>query len=149
MIPFCAWLHLSQQGRSSTNQEPPYETHSSDHVHRDVMWVGLSMSAPFAALSGTPFYLGADISTLSQVEDRGGVYLDDGTPADTIALFMKHGWTCFRLRIWVDPRNGVNGLEHRQTRQADQGLRRQFHARLPLFRLVGGSAIAEQTCRVG
>lgn len=25
---------------------------------------------------------------------------------------MKHGWTCFRLRIWVDPRNGANGLEY-------------------------------------
>jgi len=25
---------------------------------------------------------------------------------------MKHGWTCFRLRIWVDPRGGANGLEY-------------------------------------
>jgi arabinogalactan endo-1,4-beta-galactosidase len=25
---------------------------------------------------------------------------------------MKHGWTCLRLRIWVDPRNGACGLEY-------------------------------------
>ena len=80
----------------------------------------LTLCAALAAMAGWaastdsrhPFYLGADISTLAQVESRGGVYLDDGKPADAIALFMKHGWTCFRLRIWVDPRGGANGLEY-------------------------------------
>jgi len=76
--------------------------------------IAFAAAAALAASSDTsrPFYLGADISTLSQVESRGGVYLDDGKPTDPIALFMKHGWTCFRLRIWVDPRGGVNGLEY-------------------------------------
>jgi arabinogalactan endo-1,4-beta-galactosidase len=60
----------------------------------------------------SPFYLGADISTLSEVEQRGGIYMDDGKPADPLPIFMKHGWSCFRLRIWVDPRNGINGLEY-------------------------------------
>jgi arabinogalactan endo-1,4-beta-galactosidase len=60
----------------------------------------------------SPFYLGADISTLSEVEQRGGVYMDGGKPGDALAIFMKNGWSCFRLRIWVDPRNGVNGLEY-------------------------------------
>jgi arabinogalactan endo-1,4-beta-galactosidase len=73
---------------------------------------GLMPRQPAAAASRNPFYLGADISSLPQVEARGGVYLDHGEPADAIALFMKHGWTCFRLRIWVDPREGVNGLEY-------------------------------------
>jgi arabinogalactan endo-1,4-beta-galactosidase len=59
-----------------------------------------------------PFYLGADISTLSEVERRGGVYMDGDKPGDALAIFMKNGWTCFRLRIWVDPRNGLNGLEY-------------------------------------
>ena len=60
----------------------------------------------------SPFYLGADISTLSEVERRGGVYMDGDKPGDALAIFMKNGWTCFRLRIWVDPRNGLNGLEY-------------------------------------
>ncbi len=60
----------------------------------------------------SPFYLGADISTLSAVEQRGGIYMDGKKPGDALAIFMKHGWTCFRLRIWVDPTNGVNGLAY-------------------------------------
>ncbi len=72
----------------------------------------LAVGLPACAASDPPFYLGADISTLTQVEGRGGVYLDNGKPADALALFMKHGWTCFRLRIWVDPRGGANGLEY-------------------------------------
>ena len=59
-----------------------------------------------------PFYLGADISALATIEQRGGVYLDGDQPGDAIAIFLKHGWTCFRLRIWVDPTNGVNGLDY-------------------------------------
>src|SRR6266853_394419 len=62
--------------------------------------------------SPSPFYLGADISTLAQVEQQGGIYMDGDKPSDALALFMKNGWTCFRLRIWGDPRNGVNGLEY-------------------------------------
>src|SRR5215471_14779986 len=58
------------------------------------------------------FHLGADISTLATVERRGGVYVDDNKPTDALTLFMKHGWTCFRLRIWVDPRRGENNLEY-------------------------------------
>ena len=65
-----------------------------------------------ASAKPSPFYLGADISTLSEVERRGGVYVDGDKPGDALAIFMKHGWTCFRLRIWVNPRNGVNGLEY-------------------------------------
>jgi arabinogalactan endo-1,4-beta-galactosidase len=59
-----------------------------------------------------PFYLGADISALATIEQRGGIYLDGDQPGDAFAIFMKHGWTCFRLRIWVDPTNGVNGLDY-------------------------------------
>ena len=72
------------------------------------------ISAPAAGPTNiaSPFYLGADISTLSDVERRGGIYLDGNQPADPLAIFMKNGWTCFRLRIWVDPRNGINGLEY-------------------------------------
>jgi len=60
----------------------------------------------------TPFYLGADISTLTEVERQGGIYMDGNQPGDPLAIFMKNGWTCFRLRIWVDPRHGINGLDY-------------------------------------
>jgi arabinogalactan endo-1,4-beta-galactosidase len=75
---------------------------------------GAGSPAPQAAAEAdpSPFYLGADISTLSEVERRGGIYMDGDKPGDALAIFMKHGWTCFRLRIWVDPTKGVNGLEY-------------------------------------
>jgi arabinogalactan endo-1,4-beta-galactosidase len=57
-----------------------------------------------------PFYLGADISTLLEVEQNGGVYMDDDKPGEALAIFLKHGWNCFRLRIWVNPRGGFNDL---------------------------------------
>src|ERR1035437_808703 len=78
------------------------------------------------------FYLGADISELSQLEQQGGVYMDGDKPGDALAIFVKNGWTCFRLRIWVDPRNGVNGLEYttklaKRIKDADGTFMLDFH----------------------
>jgi arabinogalactan endo-1,4-beta-galactosidase len=73
---------------------------------------GCASDNPVAKSPPSPFYLGADISTLSEVEREGGIYRDGDKPGDALAIFMKNGWTCFRLRIWVNPRRGVNGLEY-------------------------------------
>jgi len=101
---------------------------------RAAAWVLCASAAigPAAAADAKPFYLGADISSLGQVEERGGVYLDGGKPADAIALFVKNGWTCLRLRIWVDPRNGVDGLEYttklaKRIKDAGAALMLDFH----------------------
>ena len=71
-----------------------------------------SLSSTANAPKPSPFYLGADISTLAEIERNGGVYMDGDKPGDALSIFMKNGWTCFRLRIWVDPRTDVNGLEY-------------------------------------
>jgi arabinogalactan endo-1,4-beta-galactosidase len=76
------------------------------------IFAGYAATTAAATNKSSQFYLGADISELSQLEQQGGVYMDGDRPGDAIAIFMKNGWTCFRLRIWVDPRNGVNGLEY-------------------------------------
>jgi arabinogalactan endo-1,4-beta-galactosidase len=73
---------------------------------------GCASNKETAIRSRSQFYLGADVSTLSDVERRGGVYMDGDKPGDPLAIFMKHGWTCFRLRIWVNPRSDVNGLAY-------------------------------------
>jgi arabinogalactan endo-1,4-beta-galactosidase len=73
---------------------------------------GCASNRETSANTGAPFYLGADISTLSEVDQRGGVYMDGDQPGDALAIFEKHGWNCFRLRIWVDPRDGANGLAY-------------------------------------
>jgi arabinogalactan endo-1,4-beta-galactosidase len=57
----------------------------------------------------SPFLLGADISTLSQVERQGGVFRDDNKPQDALAIFTDRHWNCFRLRLFVHP-NGRGGV---------------------------------------
>jgi arabinogalactan endo-1,4-beta-galactosidase len=77
--------------------------------------MAISSSPTSTAPSKSSFFLGADISALASVEKRGGVLMDNGKPADEIAIFTTHGWTCFRLRIFVNPngRGGVvNSLEY-------------------------------------
>ncbi len=62
-----------------------------------------------------PAYRGADISALERIEQAGGVFRDDGTPGDAIAILRANGVNLFRLRIFVDP-NGqdvqVNDLDY-------------------------------------
>ena len=98
---------------------------------------GMAFAGPVTAAdrdtkSPSPFYLGADISTLPFVEKRGGVYMDGDKPGDALAIFMKHGWNCFRLRIWVDPRQGINGLPYtvqfaKRVKADGAGLMIDFH----------------------
>src|SRR5450756_277757 len=103
---------------SSTRQNPP-SNHAGSiaRIFAGVLLLfiaGCASNSHMAATAGkpSPFYLGADIATLNEVERRGGMYMDGGKVNNALAIFMKYGWTCFRLRIWVDPRNGVNGLEY-------------------------------------
>ena len=103
-----------------------------------------------SASAPSPFYLGADISTLTEVDQRGGVYMDGDKPGDALAIFMKHGWNCFRVRIWVDPRNGDNGLAYtvklaQRIKQSGGTLMLDFH----YSGLVGGPTEAKQTGGVG
>jgi arabinogalactan endo-1,4-beta-galactosidase len=55
------------------------------------------------------FILGGDISALSSIEQRGATYKDEGKSDDAIAIFTRHSWNCFRLRIFVNP-NGRGGV---------------------------------------
>ncbi len=47
--------------------------------------------------------IGADISFLPQLENRGTTFSDNGVPKDAIALLRDHGFNYIRLRIFVDP----------------------------------------------
>ncbi len=53
------------------------------------------------------FFLGADISALD-APGRGGkgtnrVYQDNGKTNDEMTILLNHGWTAFRLRVFVSP----------------------------------------------
>lgn len=49
--------------------------------------------------------IGADISFLPQIEDRGMKFYENGAETDAIALLKKHGFNYIRLRIFVNPEN--------------------------------------------
>ncbi|MGZ3814869.1 MAG: glycosyl hydrolase 53 family protein [Mucilaginibacter sp.] len=49
--------------------------------------------------------LGADISFLPQLEDRGIKFSDNGTPGDAMQIMKAHGFNYIRLRIFNAPAN--------------------------------------------
>jgi arabinogalactan endo-1,4-beta-galactosidase len=56
------------------------------------------------------FFLGADISTLDAPSRRPlPAYQEDGKPSDELTILKHHGWTAFRVRVFVAPvRNAPN-----------------------------------------
>ena len=64
--------------------------------------------------------LGADISFLPELENKGIKFSDDGKPGDAIQIMKEHGFNYIRLRIFNEPANpkgyspnkGFCDLEH-------------------------------------
>ncbi len=55
---------------------------------------------------------GVDISSLPQVEDKGGVFYNtDGEAQDIFQILADHGVNYVRLKLWHTPANGYNNLE--------------------------------------
>ena len=80
-----------------------------------VLPFALAGFAPRMALAQTKpqpagFFLGADISALD-TPGRGRLpaYQEDGKPGDELTILRHHGWTAFRVRVFVSPvRNAPN-----------------------------------------
>lgn len=84
--------------------------------------------------------IGADISWLPELEEKGGKFLEDGKEIDALALLKKHGFNYIRLRIFVNPENekgyspgkGFCGLSHTlamamRVKEAGMSLLLDFH----------------------
>ena len=50
-----------------------------------------------------PFYFGADLSYVNEMEDCGAKYREGGEPRDPFAIFKAHGANLVRVRLWNDP----------------------------------------------
>ncbi len=48
----------------------------------------------------TPFYIGADLSYVNEMEDCGATYRDAGKKVDPFALFANKGANIVRVRLW-------------------------------------------------
>jgi arabinogalactan endo-1,4-beta-galactosidase len=66
--------------------------------------VALFASAALPASAAGPFYLGADLSYVNEMEDCGAVYREHGKPADPFVLLHAHGANLVRVRLWHDAR---------------------------------------------
>ncbi|OYV66494.1 MAG: hypothetical protein B7Z72_11245, partial [Gemmatimonadetes bacterium 21-71-4] len=98
---------------------------AAESVVAAVLLVSLAAAATTAAAQ-TPaaapappshFYLGADISALDAPSRFGRpprTYQEDGNASDELTILMRHGWTAFRLRVFVSPvrRAPDNSLEN-------------------------------------
>ena len=84
--------------------------------------------------------LGADISFLPQLEDRGMKFFDNGVQKDPILIMKDHGFNYIRLRIFNDPardsgyspKRGFCDLEHtkqmaKRVKDAGMKLLLDFH----------------------
>ena len=56
---------------------------------------------------------GGDLSGLAKNEDFGATYADaDGEPGDAVEILATNGMNLGRLKVWVDPADAYNDLEH-------------------------------------
>jgi len=49
------------------------------------------------------FSMGADLSYVNQIEDKGGIYRDSGKVVDPFTIFKNHGTNTVRVRLWHTP----------------------------------------------
>ena len=65
--------------------------------------------------SFSEFIVGADLSGLALMEERGALYFDDGVEKDAFEIFKAHGYNTIRLRLFLDADGrwgAVNDLEY-------------------------------------
>ncbi|WP_331350811.1 arabinogalactan endo-1,4-beta-galactosidase [Cellvibrio sp. UBA7671] len=53
-------------------------------------------------INAKPFYVGADLSYVNEMEDCGATYYDKGKKQDPFALFAKKSADLVRVRLWHD-----------------------------------------------
>ncbi len=63
----------------------------------------LLLAIIFNGVHAQPFYFGADLSYVNEMEACGAVYKADGTPRNVYGLFQEKGANLVRLRLWHTP----------------------------------------------
>ncbi len=92
-----------------------------------------SASLAQQASANEPFYLGADLSYVNEMEDCGAVYRDKGHKKDPFQLFATKGANLVRVRLWHNPDwtkySHLDDVEKtlRRARQAGMNTLLDFH----------------------
>ena len=70
-------------------------------------------SAFCTAVAAAEFIIGADVSTLTEVERHGGKFSDtEGRPGNALHILRDHGVDWVRLRLWHNPVNAADVVEN-------------------------------------
>lgn len=98
------------------------------HTARQRRWLlGLLGSLLFSAASAADFARGADVSWLTQMEASGRLFFNSsGEQQDCLQVLKETGIDSIRLRVWVNPAGGWNGLTdvvNKAVRAKNLGLR--------------------------
>jgi arabinogalactan endo-1,4-beta-galactosidase len=105
-------MHRSQLRTAASSQRWPYR--AAGCLAAALLLVPLTAATNGGAAPGRAaqtaqparFYLGADISALDAPSRFGRpprTYQEHGQPSDELTILMRHGWTAFRLRVFVSP----------------------------------------------
>ncbi|GDX42739.1 arabinogalactan endo-beta-1,4-galactanase [Bacteroidota bacterium] len=90
-------------------------------------------NSPVPPASNQPLIKGADISWISEMEAAGKKFYNaNGAEQDPVLLMKELGMNAIRLRVWVNPADGWNGLQDvinkaMRVRQAGMKLLIDFH----------------------
>ena len=68
--------------------------------------------------AASPFYVGADVSMLPEIERAGGVYKDQAQARDCLRILADHRFNLFRIRLFVNP-NSDFAKSHGATQSLD------------------------------
>jgi arabinogalactan endo-1,4-beta-galactosidase len=77
-------------------------------IFGSILFLTTLLAAPATAQT---FAKGADISWITQMEASGYHWSNDaGTQQDLLQILKDHGMNTIRLRVWVNPSGGWNGV---------------------------------------
>ena len=71
-------------------------------VRDAVLGALLALAAAGEAVAEEPFWFGADLSYVNEMEDCGAVYRENGQAVDPFELFARRGANLVRVRLWND-----------------------------------------------
>jgi arabinogalactan endo-1,4-beta-galactosidase len=88
--------------------------------------MGCALITGSPGIRAQPFYFGADLSYVNELEDCGAVYKVGDKPHDPYTLFKDRGCNLVRLRLWHTPswydnlNNGIRYSDFEDVRQSIQ-----------------------------
>lgn len=69
----------------------------------NTIWTSDTPATRSESSSSLPFFKGADLSYVNELEDVGVVFTEDGTSKDAYTMMHDHGANLIRLRLWHNP----------------------------------------------